>query len=118
MMPPALTLLLHTLYECRKGVRHLAMLTLPPEDLTLAVARLRMEAIDHFVQPVGRDKGNLFFGRAAWVEVARRIVCRPLSQLTPEEDFILGTLLGYDREQQCRRYLVQSDRAALAVAAE
>lgn len=27
------------------------------------------------------------------------------SLLPPGEDFILGTLLGYDREQQCLRYL-------------
>ena len=28
-----------------------------------------------------------------------------LSNLTDEEDFILGTMLGYDRVKQCERYL-------------
>jgi len=28
-----------------------------------------------------------------------------LSDLTDEEDFILGTMLGYDRVKQCERYL-------------
>jgi hypothetical protein len=48
---------------------------------------------------------NLFFGRTACVETVRTIATKPLSHLTPQEDFILGTLLGYDREQQCNRYL-------------
>ncbi len=29
---------------------------------------------------------------------------RPLNQLTPEEDFILGTMLGYDLCAQCERF--------------
>jgi hypothetical protein len=33
----------------------------------------------------------------------------PLCQLSAEQDFMLGTLLGYDREQQCRRYLGKLD---------
>ena len=41
--------------------------------------------------------------------MARRIAIRPVCQLSAEEDFILGTLLGYDREQQCRRYLGKLD---------
>ena len=42
--------------------------------------------------------------------MARAIVTRPLNALTAEEDFMLGTLLGYDREQQCRRFLTRSGR--------
>ena len=30
---------------------------------------------------------------------------RSLSDLTDEEDFILGVMLGYDRLKQCERYL-------------
>ena len=52
--------------------------------------------------------------------VARALVIRPLNALTAEEDFMLGTMLGYDREQQCRRYLTRSGRglARPALAAE
>lgn len=32
------------------------------------------------------------------------MVTRPLNQLTPEEDFILGAMLGYDICAQCERY--------------
>jgi hypothetical protein len=53
--------------------------------------------------------------------VARSFVTRPLNALTVEEDFMLGTLLGYDREQQCRRFLTRSGRGTpegLPLAAE
>lgn len=33
-----------------------------------------------------------------------------LSDYTPEEDFILGTMLGYDRVQQCDRYLKMKNK--------
>ncbi len=32
------------------------------------------------------------------------VVTRPLNELTPEEDFMLGALLGYDIRMQCERY--------------
>jgi hypothetical protein len=38
------------------------------------------------------------------MEAIRLIVTRPLNQLTPEEDFILGAMLGYDICAQCERY--------------
>ncbi|MFD2235122.1 DUF2023 family protein [Phaeospirillum tilakii] len=115
-MSPTQTLLQHHLYEIRKGVRQLVLLTLPSEEVPAVLARLELDSVTHFLQPVGPAKANLFFGRGLWVETARRIVSRPLAQLSPEEDFILGTLLGYDREQQCQRFLIQSSRAAAAFA--
>lgn len=118
-MTTSQTLLFHHLYEIRKGVRQLVMLTLPVEEVPTIVARLNLDSVAYFLQPVGATKANLFFGRGFWVETARRIVRKPLAQLSPEEDFILGTLLGYDREQQCQRYLVQSNRVTpFAIAAE
>lgn len=32
------------------------------------------------------------------------MITRPLNQLSPEEDFILGALLGYDIRMQCECY--------------
>lgn len=116
-MPTSMAVLLHHLYEYRKGVRHMVLLTLTPDDLDVVTTRLTLDSVDFFVQPVSPRKSNLYFGRSIWVETARRIVTKPLSHLSPEEDFILGTLLGYDREQQCRRYLVQSSRAEGAMVA-
>ncbi|MCW2283535.1 hypothetical protein M2323_001307 [Rhodoblastus acidophilus] len=108
----------HHIYEYGRGVRALFLLTLNRAELAVAVARLQTCGIDHFVQTVCPNKGNLFFGRSAFVDVARALATRPLNALTAEEDFMLGALLGYDREQQCLRYLARSGRAAFATAAE
>lgn len=97
--------LVHRLYEHRKGVRQLFMMTMSAQDSLVVVNRLRGEAIEYHVQTVSPRKVNVFFGREACVELVRHVVNKPLCKLTPEEDFILGTLLGYDREQQCLRFL-------------
>ncbi|WP_270750017.1 DUF2023 family protein, partial [Fusobacterium hominis] len=34
-----------------------------------------------------------------------RFTKNSLKDFTPEEDFILGVLLGYNVEQQCKRYI-------------
>lgn len=97
----------HNLYEYRRGVRCLFMMTMSAEESQHVVGRLCRECIAHYVQDVNRTKVNLFFGNAAFVETTRSVVNKPLTALSPEEDFMLGTLLGYDREQQCRRFLAR-----------
>jgi hypothetical protein len=47
----------------------------------------------------------VFFGADECVAVIRAIGKTSLSDYTPEEDFILGTMLGYGRLQQCARYI-------------
>ena len=61
-------------------------------------------------KPLGRDKVNIFFGDPVCIEVVTRICRKPLNHLSPEEDFILGTMLGYSLLLQCRRYLQRADR--------
>lgn len=102
--------LLNQIYEYRKGIRSLFMLTASGSEISQMQNRLDREGIDHFLHFVSATKANIFFGRGPWVETARRIVTRPLNRLSPEEDFILGTLLGYDGEGQCRRYLTRRGR--------
>ncbi|MFG1477511.1 DUF2023 family protein [Xanthobacter sp. V4C-4] len=120
--PVALRLFHHHLYEYGRGVRGLFLMTLGLIESAPVVAKLRDDGIDHFVQKVGSSKVNVFFGREAYVAVARSFVTKPLNLLSPEEDFMLGTLLGYDREQQCRRFLgklaAEAARCPLAIAAE
>lgn len=110
----------HHLYEYGRGVRALFLMTLAARELPPLLARLERQGIAHFVQQVGAAKVNLFFGRDPCVAVAQAVVTRPLNTLSAEEDFMLGTLLGYDREQQCLRYLDRSGRGRLqpALAAE
>lgn len=105
--------LVHRLYEYRKGVRRLFMMTMSAQEAAAVVDRLRGEGIPHHAQQVNPRKVNVFFGRGPCVDVVRRVVVKPLCRLTPEEDFILGTLLGYDGEQQCERFLNRrGERAA------
>lgn len=96
------------IYEYRKGVRQLAMITMTTADMDGVVALLSRENIEHYVHGINNSRINLFFGRSAMVETTRKIVTKPLSFLSPEEDFMLGTMLGYDREEQCKRYLAKT----------
>lgn len=50
------------------------------------------------------------------MEVYLILFNKPLSQLTPEEDFILGAMLGYDICAQCERYCERKCRKAQAAA--
>ncbi|TLG75719.1 DUF2023 family protein [Methylocystis sp. B8] len=107
---PVLRLFHHNIYEYGRGVRGLFLMTVSRQELELVLGKLEAQGIHHFVQELSPAKVNLFFGRPAFVAVARSFVTRPLNALTVEEDFMLGTLLGYDREQQCRRFLTRSGR--------
>lgn len=118
---PMISLLPQYLYELGKGVRQLFMLTMTPREAQAVQARLDRDGIAFYRQKVSEEKVNLYFGNAQFVAVAQRLAIRPVCQLSAEEDFILGTLLGYDREQQCRRYLGKLDiglPALVAMAAQ
>ena len=50
------------------------------------------------------NKINVYFGAKPCVDVVRTFNPR-LNELTPEQDFMLGTMLGYERVKQCERYM-------------
>lgn len=108
LTPDCVRFLGNQLYEYKKGVRRLFLMTIRSEDAAQATGRLERESVCYCLQAVNAAKVNLFFGHPAWVEMARNLAAKPLNRLSPEEDFILGTLLGYDGEQQCRRFLARS----------
>ena len=74
-----------------------------------AVKRLANQRIKFIVQQVDDERINLFFGCDECIEAICLLVNRPLNKLTPEEDFILGAMLGYDICVQCRRYCAEED---------
>lgn len=94
----------HHVYEYQKGVRNMVMCTLCKDDEEFIRQRLQKVGIDFFIQPLNNNHFNLFFGKKECMEVVRRMVVKPLNLLTPEEDFILGVMLGYDICRQCERY--------------
>jgi len=74
-------------------------------DLEWALKKLKTNNIHYNIQHVTSQKVNVFFGAKECVDVIRCFCHKKLNELSPEEDFILGTLLGYNQVVQCTRYL-------------
>lgn len=111
-VPGEIKVLLNHIYEYKKGVRHLILHTLNKCYLPIAIERLKSQGICYTVQKASEHAVNLYFGRPECVETIRLITTRPLNQLSPEEDFILGALLGYDLRMQCERFRKRKKRHA------
>lgn len=97
--------LAHLIYEYHKKLRSLALYTFPASERRRVESKLRGRHIDYVLQDVTPYKCNVFFGETPCVDVIRQIGNKPLNLYTPEEDFMLGIMLGYDRLDQCRRYI-------------
>ncbi|MCI6861140.1 MAG: DUF2023 family protein [Prevotella sp.] len=104
--------LLNHIYEYQKGVRRMVLYTFHKRYMRYAIERLQRQGIDYVISPLQSDNVNLFFGRRECLDAIRLMVTRPLNQLSPEEDFILGALLGYDICMQCERYCDRKQRIA------
>lgn len=113
ILPPDMKVLMNHIYEYKKGVRQMVLFTFNKRYENYATARLKRQNISYILQLVGNDRINLFFGRKQCLEAIRLMVTRPLSQLTPEEDFILGAMLGYDICAQCERYCERKCRSCM-----
>lgn len=107
----------HLIYEFEKGVRHLVLYTLAEEYVSFATNKLTNRGIDFFLQPVPeRTSVNIFFGKEECLRTLKKFLReRPLNNLSPEEDFILGALLGYDLCRQCERYCRRVELSAQTV---
>ena len=104
VIPAELKVLMNHIYEYKKGVRRMILFTCNRRYEAFAVQRLSRQAIDYVVQPAGKENVNVYFGRRECLDAIRLFVTRPLNELSPEEDFILGAMLGYDICVQCERY--------------
>ena len=96
--------LMNHIYEYKKGVRQMILFTMNKRFEQFATERLQHQNIPYILQPAGKNTLNLYYGRRECLEAIRLIVTRPLNELTPEEDFILGAMLGYDICAQCERF--------------
>ncbi len=101
---------LHHLYEYRKGLRSLVLHTLPGTRRDCVEAKLDREGVAFVIHELSNGNLNVFFGAEECVAVVEAIGKASLSDYTPEEDFILGTMLGYGRLQQCVRYIRMRNR--------
>lgn len=102
----------HLLYEYTKGIRGLVLHTFSIEEKEQIENKLTARGIDHLFQKITDKKMNVFFGNPECVEVVRLFGDKRLNEYSSEEDFILGIMLGYSREDQCKRYLKTKHRAA------
>ncbi|PID68821.1 MAG: hypothetical protein CR968_00860 [Flavobacteriia bacterium] len=105
-----MVLLSHHIYEYKKGLRNLVLHTASNKDLDKVIKKLDGCDIPYLVKFVSKQKVNVFFGDQVCLEIVKGFIHKKLTYLTPEEDFILGTMLGYNRLQQCNRYINRKDR--------
>lgn len=115
VIPGEIRIFLNHIYEFKKGIRTMVLYTMNKEFQDFAEKRLRNQGISYHIQEVGASKINLYFGKPECIEVVSQIVTRPLNHLTPEEDFIIGAMLGYDIRQQCKRYCQKKSTLEMAV---
>ena len=100
----------HHLYEYEKGLRRLILHTVNPKYLSIMTLRLSRRNVDYYIQIISAKKANIFFGDDECIQIIKSFKDKKLSDLSPEQDFILGTMLGYCRIQQCKRYLKQCEK--------
>ena len=95
----------HHIYEYQKGLRSLILHTAHIKNESLIIKKLTKLNIAFHIEKISSEKINVFFGAPECVAVVKEINKKFLNKYTPEEDFILGTMLGYDRKLQCSRFL-------------
>lgn len=100
----------HHIYEYKKGLRSLILTTEKEANRKIITDRLERENISYLIQNVDDKKINVFFGNPDSINVIKSFNQPKLNEYTPEQDFILGTLLGYDKIQQCQRYLKMNQK--------
>lgn len=107
----------HHVYEYRKGIRRLILHTTWNTNRAAIERTLQRKNIAYTIYPLGEHKINVFFGDDACIAIINKFDKHNLFELTDEEDFILGTMLGYDTGKQCRRYLNRTAQVAAPTAA-
>ncbi len=94
----------HHIYEYKKGLRSLVLTTEKAKNEPTIKETLTKNGISFVIHNINENKINVYFGANECVEVVKTL--NPmLNKISPSEDFILGIMLGYDRLNQCKRYL-------------
>lgn len=99
-------------YEYQKGLRDLCLLTCSDEHDGKIKESLEKQKINYLVCPIENKKINVFFGMPECLEIIEQFSCEELNNLSIEEDFILGMMLGYGKTQQYQRFLARKSMCA------
>lgn len=101
------------IYGYKHGIRPLVLQTMQVEDKPAIEKRLQRDKLNYHLQEAPGGKNlNVFFGDKPCVDIVKTFGNTPLAKLTPEKDFILGIMLGYDKTKQCERYLNLKEKEA------
>ncbi len=95
----------HHIYEYQKGLRNLVLCTEKAELKEKIINRLKKENISYLIHEISQNKINIYFGHKYCIDVVKSFNNPKLNELSQEQDFILGIMLGYDRLKQCERFL-------------
>lgn len=95
----------HYLYDYKKGLRNLVLYTEDIKEKNAIEKKLKRKSISYHIKNLNSTKMNVFFGDEVCIDIIKQMKFKSLTNLTNEEDFILGIMLGYDRLEQCKRYL-------------
>lgn len=83
----------------------MVLCTMPATKEAAVRKKLDKNEIRYIIHKLDNGNINVFFGKDECLAVARHLCDgKPLNKLSPEEDFMLGVLLGYSLSEQCRRY--------------
>ena len=102
-------ILTHHIYEYNKGLRNLVLHTMSSDEKYKTKELLTSKGISYCFAKVNAEKVNLFFGDEVCIKIIRSFGGKSLSDYTDEEDFMLGTMLGYNRILQCERYIKRKE---------
>lgn len=94
-------------YEYQKELRDLCLWTCSNKFEEKIIKSLKSQKIEYLICPLEHDKINVFFGMFECIEILKQFSCEKLNNLTVEEDFILGMMLGYGKNQQYQRFLAR-----------
>lgn len=93
------------IYEYKKGMRDLSLYTCETKDTNDYITLLQQLKIAYTRINLENNKTNIFFGAPNCIEILKHFSSENLDKLTPQEDFILGIMLGYSRNEQYNRIL-------------
>lgn len=103
---PNMSVLNEHIYGYKHGIRPLVLQVESMKDKDVIEKRLKRDNLNYMLNPApGGRNLNVFFGDKPCVDVIKSFNQPELGKYTPEQDFILGVLLGYDKTKQCERYL-------------
>lgn len=97
----------HLVYEYQKGLRDLCLYTGAKDKEIKIKTALEGQNIDYTICQLPGGKINVFFGSRMCLDIVKQFSCSELNNISVEEDFILGMMLGYAKSQQYERFLAR-----------